>query len=553
MASLLQKPNKCFGAFIGAKKFEQRILDLNGNNVSFIKWGLNQPNGKKLQKCITINKESFYNDRNCASEQCYFCQIPTKNIYTMRGKISLFDIDRFYFVGMSDKYIEIRGFERTICTYNDTWKFSSSTLKDKSNGLQPPVGLKIWNNSQNNFQYFKFTQCNFEEFTCHIFGNCIPIAKRCDGHPDCVFDGADELGCKLMTFKKGYNQKYPPRRTSTVVNMEVDIENIYDIHELESYFNVRLKVSLFWFDKRITFKNLKPNGTQNLLDKSDIENIWLPEVVFSNSNNKERIKAGHGDDWSVAVVRLGSPKPNPVYEIDEDHLYSGQKNPLWLSVSIQVKLICEFDLGMYPFDTQKCPIIIEVPYEYFKQFELKLHDYQIATNMRLAQYELLDIENRTLEAKTRVSIIVKLRRIPTYHMTATYIPTLCLIIITELALFIDVSHFEATIMLTLTTMLVMYTLYQSLSENLPQTAYLKMIDIWLFSGLVLPFIIICILIALDSMVLNENNQVISVRNKTKRWNSKHIMKLMQISIPTLTIILCQFYCIIALYNYYYHF
>ena len=175
---------------------------------------------------------------------------------------------------------------------------------------------------------------------------------------------------------------------------------------------------------------------------------------------------------------------------------------------------------------------------------------QIATNIRLAQYELLDIENRTWEAKTRVSIIVKLRRIPTYHMTATYIPTLCLIIITELALFIDVSHFEATIMLTLTTMLVMYTLYQSLSENLPQTAYLKMIDIWLFSGLILPFIIICILIALDSLVLDEKKQVTSLRNNSKRWSSKAIKKAMQICIPTLTIILCLLYLIVALYNYY---
>ena len=49
-------------------------------------------------------------------------------------------------------------------------------------------------------------------------------------------------------------------------------------------------------------------------------------------------------------------------------------------------------------------------------------------------------------------------------------------------LFIDFSHFEVSIMIALTSMLVTYTLYQSISAYLPQTSYMKMIDIWLFGG-----------------------------------------------------------------------
>ena len=48
----------------------------------------------------------------------------------------------------------------------------------------------------------------------------------------------------------------------------------------------------------------------------------------------------------------------------------------------------------------------------------------------------------------------------------TYASTTCLIIIAELTLFIDVSHFEVSIMVALTSMLVMYTLYQSISQTL---------------------------------------------------------------------------------------
>jgi hypothetical protein len=44
-------------------------------------------------------------------------------------------------------------------------------------------------------------------------------------------------------------------------------------------------------------------------------------------------------------------------------------------------------------------------------------------------------------------------------------------------------------MVSLTSMLVMYTLYQSVAGSLPQTAYLKMIDIWLLFGLIMPFVV----------------------------------------------------------------
>ena len=141
----------------------------------------------------------------------------------------------------------------------------------------------------------KFTQCRSDQFTCHTYGNCISIDKRCDGHPDCPLDGSDEKGCKFMTYLDGYNKKYPSGRNTTIVYMWVDIEDIYEIHELEMEYTVRLKVGLAWNDDRITFKNLKNDYTENLLDISEIENIWLPQVVISNSKDKLRVKAGNGD------------------------------------------------------------------------------------------------------------------------------------------------------------------------------------------------------------------------------------------------------------------
>ena len=57
--------------------------------------------------------------------------------------------------------------------------------------------------------------------------------------------------------------------------------------------------------------------------------------------------------------------------------------------------------------------------------------------------------------------------------------------------------------MALTSMLVMYTLNNSISAKLPTTAYMKMIDIWLLFGLLLPFVIILLLILMEH--LPENN------------------------------------------------
>ena len=546
LASKLIKSKNCSRTTIGLKKYKDKVLDLNENNVSYINWDRNQPNGEESQKCIELKQNALYNDYGCNVERCYACQIPTKNMYNMRGKISS-DTDQHFYVGMSDNHIEIRGFQKTICNFNGTWIFGNYSLTNYSNPLQPPVGTRIWNK----YQSLKFTQCRSDQFTCHTYGNCISIDKRCDGHPDCPLDGSDEKGCKFMTYLDGYNKKYPSGRNTTIVYIKVGIEDIYDIHELELDYTVRLKVSLAWYDNRITFRNLKKENGENLLDITEIENIWFPQVVFSNSKNKLRVKAGNGDDMTIGASRRGIPIQNPLYEIDEDYLYSGSENMIWFSSSSQVKLRCQFDLAMYPFDTQRCPIDMEVPYEYFSQFRLQLLETPLYKNFILGQFEFLNIEHSTIKTDSEsINIMVKLRRIPTYHLTNTYIPTLCLIIITELTLFIDVSHFEATIMVALTTMLVTYTLYQSLLNYLPQTPYLKMIDIWLFSGLILPFIIICFLIALDSLVLNEKSQITSETGTRKKWNAKFIMKIMQIVIPTATIILGLLYSLIAIYNYY---
>jgi hypothetical protein len=63
-------------------------------------------------------------------------------------------------------------------------------------------------------------------------------------------------------------------------------------------------------------------------------------------------------------------------------------------------------------------------------------------------------------------------------------------------------------------MLVMYTMYQSITEHVTKTAYLKMIDYWLFFCLLMPFLIF--MIEIYWILQNKDDKQ---KNKNKSWIS----------------------------------
>lgn len=79
-----------------------------------------------------------------------------------------------------------------------------------------------------------------------------------------------------------------------------------------------------------------------------------------------------------------------------------------------------------------------------------------------------------------------------YHIANTFLPTISLVVIVEVTLFFDDTKLDLSVTLSLTIMLVMYTLYQSISFTIPKTAYLKLIDYWLIFCLLTPFLIFII-------------------------------------------------------------
>ena len=79
---LIKQSEVCEYAFLGLKKSgnerNSSFLDFKDNVISYLKWGLNQPNGGEAQQCIDISPDSliYVHDVECDIKHCFICQIP---------------------------------------------------------------------------------------------------------------------------------------------------------------------------------------------------------------------------------------------------------------------------------------------------------------------------------------------------------------------------------------------------------------------------------------------------------------------------------------------
>ena len=149
---------------------------------------------------------------------------------------------------------------------------------------------------------------NDGEFTCSN-GQCVSMKYRCDQLPHCD-DNSDEEGCDLLTLTKGYNKFVPPFSTKktddkiTPISVSVSLRllKVMDINEVENTINFQFEIILEWRDYRISYSNLKNQAFLNTLTQENIESIWLPLVVYDNTDQKETTRLGWTAERSTAVV-----------------------------------------------------------------------------------------------------------------------------------------------------------------------------------------------------------------------------------------------------------
>ena len=102
--------------------------------------------------------------------------------------------------------------------------------------------------------------------------------------------------------------------------------------------------------------------------------------------------------------------------------------------------------------------------------------------------------------------IVLKRRIINELLT-TYLPTVLILIIVYTTNYFKSFFFEAVVTVNLTALLVLTTLFISVSGSLPPTAYVKMIDLWLIFAQSIPFFEVLLHTSMDMMRVDDDREI----------------------------------------------
>ena len=147
------------------------------------------------------------------------------------------------------------------------------------------------------------------EFTCND-GQCVSMVKRCNQLPDCE-DSSDEKGCQLFSLVEGYNKVVSPfarvsHLNDTIVPVSINVSmrllKMMGIDERENSIDLQFEIILEWRDQRITYNNLKKDSFFNALTEDEIRTIWLPIIIYTNTDQKETTRLGWVNEWSTSVI-----------------------------------------------------------------------------------------------------------------------------------------------------------------------------------------------------------------------------------------------------------
>ena len=185
------------------------------------------------------------------------------------------------------------------------------------------------------------TTCPEEDFTCGD-GLCVSMAKRCDKIIDCINDSADEEDCNMVQFDQTYKKEFAPVKVDdngnivkTVVNVDVDLLTILKVSEVESLFSCQLRLFLTWKDQRLEYNNLKMESNQNALSSEEKDAIWIPRVIFENTELRNGII--NDEKSSITIESVGDFQVAKDDTLDNTMIFKGSENPVTLARAYKSK------------------------------------------------------------------------------------------------------------------------------------------------------------------------------------------------------------------------
>ena len=162
--------------------------------------------------------------------------------------------------------------------------------------------------------------------------------------------------------------------------------------------------------------------------------------------------------------------------IEEINIFAGNENRLTFEMTYTKIFRCEYQLTMYPFDTQTCRVVMVVRKLERQLIALMPKKIQMVGKVLLTQYIVKSWEMKYINATDKadgLNIVINLKRRIVNELLTTFLPSLIILVIVYSTNYLKSFYFEAALTINLTSLLVLTTLFISVSNSLPKTSYVK--------------------------------------------------------------------------------
>ena len=188
--------------------------------------------------------------------------------------------------------------------------------------------------------------------------------------------------------------------------------------------------------------------------------------------------------------------------MDELHAieqYFGRENSVNLLTKKRFRFSCAFDkIRNYPFGTQECSLKIFflgavnnltrlVPKALIDRGQTDFGQYLVE------QWKVATVEDEYDVNKNKIKVTIILRRKTTSIFLVTYLPTILMNLINQATNYITgETRFDLVYTMNITCMMVLASVYLSVSASLPTTSDIKPVEVWLLFNLAYPFLVILV-------------------------------------------------------------
>ncbi|XP_075231599.1 pH-sensitive chloride channel 2-like isoform X2 [Lycorma delicatula] len=283
-------------------------------------------------------------------------------------------------------------------------------------------------------------------------------------------------------------------------------------------FKVHMLLQLRWRDTRLKFSHLS-NHREIIGEKWLLEHIWAPHIYFANERD--------------SLVMRGMTS-------DKDHLINIlPEGDVIFTTRLKTTTICRMMQGKFPFDQQRCHLIMD-SWRYNTSnvvLEWEKNDAALLPNNNpsLAEYYLIDMnlfnseENCCVQhaavnphnsySYSSLVLTFVLQREFGFYIMDYYVPSVILVILSWMTFWLEPSSIPARCLLGASTMLTFILLTSKTNSCSALGLHFKTNDVWFFGCTAFIFLSFVEFAFVNTIHRQELKKI-----KLKKATSKNILK-----------------------------